>query len=99
MAALLRLPRNMAYEEKIARVCMTVVLSALMFIWFVLQVDSVISELGLERCADTRVGTPSTEDRGLSGGERRRLSIGEVLITDPGTLLVFHSVHTHTYAD
>lgn len=45
-----------------------------------------IEELGLQSCADTRVGNEAT--RGLSGGERRRLSIGEVLITDPGLLFL-----------
>lgn len=46
-----------------------------------MQVDSVISELGLVEAADTRVG--SAEVRGVSGGERRRVSIGIQMLIDP----------------
>ena len=45
-----------------------------------LQVEAVLASLGLEKCANTRVGTP--EARGLSGGERKRLSVGLELLTD-----------------
>ncbi|PVD26126.1 hypothetical protein C0Q70_13794 [Pomacea canaliculata] len=45
------------------------------------RVDSVISELGLVEAADTRVG--SAEVRGVSGGERRRVSIGIQMLIDP----------------
>jgi ABC-type multidrug transport system ATPase subunit len=45
------------------------------------QVEDVIQELGLKECANTRVGDEAL--RGISGGEKRRLSIGIQLLTDP----------------
>lgn len=45
------------------------------------RVNSVLEELGLEKVADSRVGTQF--QRGISGGEKKRLSIGSQLITDP----------------
>lgn len=46
------------------------------------QVDDVIAELRLRQCANTRVGNASL--RGVSGGERRRVSIGVQLLWNPG---------------
>ena len=46
------------------------------------QVDDVIAELRLRQCANTRVG--NTYVRGVSGGERRRVSIGVQLLWNPG---------------
>eukprot|EP00002_Diphylleia_rotans_P039834 TRINITY_DN9333_c0_g1_i3.p1 TRINITY_DN9333_c0_g1~~TRINITY_DN9333_c0_g1_i3.p1 ORF type:complete len:607 (-),score=120.22 TRINITY_DN9333_c0_g1_i3:83-1903(-) len=57
------------------------------------KVDSLIEELGLYKCRDSLIGyvgeaaKNSGLKRGLSGGERKRLSIGFELITDP--LMVF----------
>eukprot|EP00002_Diphylleia_rotans_P021398 TRINITY_DN4164_c0_g1_i3.p1 TRINITY_DN4164_c0_g1~~TRINITY_DN4164_c0_g1_i3.p1 ORF type:complete len:680 (-),score=125.78 TRINITY_DN4164_c0_g1_i3:252-2291(-) len=57
------------------------------------KVDSLIEELGLSKCRDSLVGyvgeaaKNSGLKRGLSGGERKRLSIGFELISDP--LLIF----------
>ena len=45
------------------------------------QVNSVIAELGLRHVANSRVG--GVEVRGISGGERRRVSIGVQLLQDP----------------
>lgn len=46
-----------------------------------------IQELGLAECADTLVG--GTGDRkGISGGEKRRLSIGCVLVSFPSVLIL-----------
>lgn len=46
------------------------------------QVEEVIAELRLRQCADTRVGNAYV--RGVSGGERRRVSIGVQLLWNPG---------------
>jgi len=51
------------------------------------RVEWVLKKLGLERCQKTRVGTPG-EKRGISGGERRRVSIGLELITNPNILFL-----------
>ncbi|XP_066549501.1 broad substrate specificity ATP-binding cassette transporter ABCG2 isoform X2 [Amia ocellicauda] len=50
------------------------------------RVANVISELGLTRVADSRVGTELI--RGVSGGERKRTSIGMELITEPPVLFL-----------
>ncbi|KAG0557549.1 hypothetical protein M758_11G135400 [Ceratodon purpureus] len=50
------------------------------------RVKSLIEILGLTACADTNVGDQKV--RGLSGGERRRVSIGVDLIHDPGVLFL-----------
>jgi hypothetical protein len=47
-------------------------------------VDNIISELGLQNCADTRIGDSWT--RGCSGGEKRRVSIGVQLLANPSLL-------------
>lgn len=49
-------------------------------------VDEVIRELGLKEAADTRVG--STIHRGLSGGEKRRVSIGVQMLANPSVLFL-----------
>ncbi|KAJ7642282.1 P-loop containing nucleoside triphosphate hydrolase protein [Mycena rosella] len=49
-------------------------------------VDQTIDELGLKECADTVVG--GIFRKGISGGERRRLSIGCVLVTLPSILIL-----------
>nr|KAG5692502.1 hypothetical protein BaRGS_018707 [Batillaria attramentaria] len=67
--AQLKLPRTFSTEEITARVSSLVL------------VDSVIAELGLVDAADTRVG--SAEIRGVSGGERRRVSIGLLFLDEP----------------
>lgn len=46
------------------------------------RVEDVIAELRLRQCANTRVG--NTYVRGVSGGERRRVSIGVQLLWNPG---------------
>lgn len=48
------------------------------------RVDTTIAELGLASCADTRIGNESA--RGISGGEKRRVSVGVDLIHDPSVL-------------
>uniref|UniRef100_A0A1J3CRQ5 ABC transporter G family member 22 n=1 Tax=Noccaea caerulescens TaxID=107243 RepID=A0A1J3CRQ5_NOCCA len=46
----------------------------------------VIHELGLERCQDTMIGGAFV--RGVSGGERKRVSIGNEIIINPSLLLL-----------
>ncbi|PIN20190.1 Transporter, ABC superfamily (Breast cancer resistance protein) [Handroanthus impetiginosus] len=48
--------------------------------------QKLLKELGLEHIAGARVGSESS--RGISGGEKRRLSIGVDLVHDPAVLLL-----------
>ncbi|XP_016388589.1 ATP-binding cassette sub-family G member 2-like, partial [Sinocyclocheilus rhinocerous] len=50
------------------------------------KVEGLIQELGLSKVADSRVGTQLI--RGVSGGERKRTSIGMELIFDPPVLFL-----------
>ncbi|XP_045904151.1 broad substrate specificity ATP-binding cassette transporter ABCG2b isoform X3 [Micropterus dolomieu] len=50
------------------------------------RVDAIIQELGLTDCADTKIGTEFL--RGVSGGERKRCSIGMELVTSPSLLFL-----------
>ncbi|XP_049645717.1 broad substrate specificity ATP-binding cassette transporter ABCG2 [Suncus etruscus] len=50
------------------------------------RIDKVIQELGLDKVANSKVGTQFI--RGVSGGERKRTSIGMELITDPSILFL-----------
>lgn len=50
------------------------------------SVNRVIKELGLEACADTRVGTEFI--RGVSGGEKKRTCIGMELVLSPKILFL-----------
>eukprot|EP00276_Gloeochaete_wittrockiana_P011397 CAMPEP_0184650212 /NCGR_PEP_ID=MMETSP0308-20130426/7738_1 /TAXON_ID=38269 /ORGANISM="Gloeochaete witrockiana, Strain SAG 46.84" /LENGTH=644 /DNA_ID=CAMNT_0027083585 /DNA_START=229 /DNA_END=2160 /DNA_ORIENTATION=+ len=50
------------------------------------RVSDVIAQLGLFKAADTKVGGPFV--RGVSGGERRRVSIGVELIKAPNILML-----------
>uniref|UniRef100_A0A674ICH9 ATP-binding cassette sub-family G member 8 n=1 Tax=Terrapene triunguis TaxID=2587831 RepID=A0A674ICH9_9SAUR len=50
------------------------------------RVENVIAELRLRQCANTRVGNEYI--RGVSGGERRRVSIGVQLLWNPGILIL-----------
>lgn len=49
-------------------------------------VNELIDELGLKDCADTLVG--DSNHRGLSGGEKRRLSIGTQMIANPSIMFL-----------
>lgn len=49
-------------------------------------VEQTLDELGLRDAADTVVGGPLR--KGISGGEKRRLSIGCVLVTLPSVLIL-----------
>ncbi|XP_048579141.1 protein white-like [Nematostella vectensis] len=49
------------------------------------RVDQIIGEVGLRRCADTMIGIPGRM-RGISGGEKKRLSFASEVLTDPAIL-------------
>ncbi|KAL6286335.1 hypothetical protein ACE6H2_010725 [Prunus campanulata] len=50
------------------------------------KVEKLLDELGLEHIANVRVGSKS--NRGISGGEKRKVSIGVDLVHDPVVLLL-----------
>ena len=50
------------------------------------RVSELLKELGLEHVANARIGGESR--RGISGGEKRRVSIGVDLVHDPAVLLL-----------
>lgn len=45
------------------------------------KISYILKELNLEKCADNRVG--DFEKKGLSGGEKRRLSLAVEILNDP----------------
>lgn len=45
------------------------------------RVDIILKQLRLIKCQNTKIGGPLV--KGVSGGERKRTSIGVELITDP----------------
>ena len=45
------------------------------------RAEEIIKELRLNKCQNTKIGGPLV--KGVSGGERKRTSIGVELITDP----------------
>ncbi|MBA0852610.1 hypothetical protein Goshw_007515 [Gossypium schwendimanii] len=50
------------------------------------KVEMITKELGLERCRHTRIGGGLV--KGISGGERKRTSIGYEILVDPSLLLL-----------
>lgn len=50
------------------------------------NVEGLLTSLGLESCADTRIGSALV--KGISGGERKRASVGVELITNPMLILL-----------
>jgi len=51
-----------------------------------LRVEAAIDDLGLRKVADTSIG--GVFSRGISGGERRRVSVGIQLLTNPSVLFL-----------
>ncbi|KAI4313992.1 hypothetical protein L6164_026935 [Bauhinia variegata] len=52
------------------------------------QVEMIIVELGLTRCRNNAVGSGAALFRGISGGERKRVSIGQEMLVNPSLLLL-----------
>ncbi|XP_065864545.1 ABC transporter G family member 9 [Euphorbia lathyris] len=52
----------------------------------IMLTESVITQLGLTRCKDSIIGGPFR--RGVSGGERKRVSIGQELLINPSLLFL-----------
>lgn len=52
------------------------------------QVEIIIVELGLTRCRNSPVGGATALFRGISGGERKRVSIGQEILVNPSLLLL-----------
>ena len=50
------------------------------------RVNAIIAELGLENCRNVRIG--DSENKGISGGERKRVAIGMELVSDPDILFL-----------
>merc|ERR1712070_113135 len=50
------------------------------------RIDAILSTVGLNDCADTKVGNQFL--KGLSGGQKRRLSLAVSLLTDPKVLFL-----------
>ncbi|CAO2820094.1 unnamed protein product [Amaranthus hypochondriacus] len=50
------------------------------------QVETVISELGLTRIRNSMIGGPLV--RGISGGEKKRVSIGQEMLINPSLMLL-----------
>eukprot|EP00092_Neocalanus_flemingeri_P034993 GFUD01038077.1.p1 GENE.GFUD01038077.1~~GFUD01038077.1.p1 ORF type:complete len:636 (+),score=147.35 GFUD01038077.1:90-1997(+) len=51
----------------------------------VARVEEVIADLGLDKCKNTQIGVPGT-NKGISGGERKRLSFATEILTNPSIL-------------
>ncbi|KAI8917028.1 ABC-2 type transporter-domain-containing protein [Powellomyces hirtus] len=50
------------------------------------KVDQVMEQLGISHVADSKIGSSATG--GISGGQKKRVSIGIELVTDPGTMFL-----------
>ncbi len=50
------------------------------------QVDNVLTTLGLDETRDTLIG--SAEKKGISGGQRKRVNLGQELLTEPSILFL-----------
>eukprot|EP00941_MAST-03F_sp_MAST-3F-sp1_P003465 g3465.t1 len=51
------------------------------------NVNEIIQKLGLEECQNTTIGEPGLR-HGISGGQRKRVNIGQSLVTDPKLLFL-----------
>ena len=96
----MRLPSSMSWKEKQDRVRDHITLSSLCVSLLILgwdirltlslglslsQANAVISKLGLEGVRNSRIGDEYV--RGVSGGERRRVSIAVEMVSNPGACM------------
>ncbi len=52
------------------------------------KVDKLLEDLGLTECANVLIGGPLI--KGISGGQRKRTSVGVELITNPTVRVLLH---------
>ncbi|PSC76238.1 ABC transporter [Micractinium conductrix] len=83
LAALLKLPRSMRRADKVARV--DAVLKELASAW---DGGTAHRGLELEGCQHTLVGDEVVGLKGISGGQRRRVSVGIELVKSPRVLFL-----------
>ena len=50
------------------------------------KVEEIIQEFGLLKCADTVIGKPEQGQKGISGGQRKRLSLASEVLTNPSIM-------------
>lgn len=50
------------------------------------RIEALLAAFGLQRQADTQIGTPIV--KGISGGQKRRVSVASQLITSPKILFL-----------
>ena len=50
------------------------------------RVEQLLSQFGLQVCKDVRVGDPRLQQTGLSGGQKKRLSVAIELVSNPSLL-------------
>lgn len=50
------------------------------------RASSVIYKLGIQEAAKVKIGSP--EKKGISGGQRKKVNLGQELMTDPGILVL-----------
>jgi len=51
------------------------------------RVKTVMHQMGLQKCENTRIGTPGIT-KGISGGEKKRLNVASELLTKPSILFL-----------
>lgn len=103
-AALLRMPSTTPRVEKQKRVKELITLLGMIIKWLALVLERVFGRhlncgfslllqftrlltIGLEKCSQSTIGSGNAL-RGVSGGERRRVSIGVELVIDPAVLFL-----------
>lgn len=78
---------NLAVRESLIYASMLRLPSSMSIGQKIQRVDHVIDELGLAHCKYSTIGVPGIR-KGISGGERKRLSIAIELLTAPSILFL-----------